>query len=203
MNQSNQMTITRALNELNLLDKRISKKIQEGCFINYRIGEGDPEIPNCDPESSLQSIQDLIERRRKIKSSILRSNSSTTVMVNDEEMTVAEAIERKASIHYEKELLETMRISLRSIANKVEEHNEGRYRTLAHLLESNFSKEGKIRTEETKAIEEQFWKSNRAEFIDNIELSNKIKELDEYIDSFENEVDLVLNESNAITYIEV
>ena len=48
---------------------------------------------------------DLISRRNKIKSAIIMSNAKTVVEVAGKQMTVAEAIDKKSSIEYEKELL--------------------------------------------------------------------------------------------------
>ena len=47
----------------------------------------------------------MIKRRNQIKSAIIASNAVTMVEVAGVRMTVAEAIDKKSSIGYEKELL--------------------------------------------------------------------------------------------------
>jgi hypothetical protein len=202
------ISVNRALNELKLLKKRLAKKLAgrtDTCFINYKIGTGGKEeMRDCDPKANLQSIRDLIRRFNAIESAILKSNSVTIVKIGNEEMTVSEAIARKKSIEFEKQLLETMTKSLYFIQHRIDDHNETAALRLDDLLKSSFGgKEGKIREADIDAIKEQFERSNKAEFVDPLNLSKIIEELDDYIDTFENEVDLVLNESNAKTEIEV
>lgn len=193
-------SITRALNELKLLDKKIQKKYKEACFVTYEIG-GIPNEMNCDPKKSLQSITDLIKRRDAIKTAIMQSNAVTEVKIGEETMTVAEAIERKSSIQYYKSLLQTMRQQWRYIQTRVQELEEETRDRLDRLLESKLGKEGKTREEDLKAITKNFEEKNMPKIIDPLNLQQQIEELDEYIDNFENEVDLVLSESNARTEI--
>lgn len=59
-------------------------------------------------QASYDKVMGLISYRHKIKALVVQSNACTKVIVGKEEMTVAEAIERKQSIQYEKDLLEVM-----------------------------------------------------------------------------------------------
>ena len=99
------MLVTQALNELKLLDSRIEDATNNAIFViaakknekkvNPNLTKEDFEIRS---KAFYQSIMDLIERRKKIKAAIVASNAVTKVTVHDEEMTVAEAIERKSTI---------------------------------------------------------------------------------------------------------
>jgi tetrahydromethanopterin S-methyltransferase subunit B len=64
-------------------------------------------------------------------------------------------------------------------------------------------KSGKMRDEDYKSLEEVFWASNKAVLVDEINISEKIDELDEFIDEFMSEVDLVLSEINGRTDITI
>jgi transcriptional regulatory protein LevR len=133
----------------------------------------------------------------------MQSNAVTEVKIGEETMTVAEAIERKSSIEYHKALLQTMRHQLHYVQTRVQELEEETRDRLDRLLESKLGKEGKTREEDLKAITKNFEEKNMPKIIDPLNLQKQIEDLDEYIDNFENEVDLVLSESNAQTEIEV
>ncbi len=194
------ITATRALSELKLLDKRIQKKTQSACFLTSKIGN---EIKNnsCTAESDLQSITDLISRRAKIKSALMRSNSTTVVKISSESMTVAEAIEKKSSIDYLANLLDELRDQRYNIQTDTERNNSRAQERLDNLLVSTFGKDLKARPSEITEVSDVFWKANKCEVVDDIEIDKKITELDEYIDNFMSEIDLCLSEINAKTEI--
>ncbi|WHX45188.1 hypothetical protein QNH35_01415 [Bacillus pumilus] len=102
-----EMTITRALSELKMLDKRINRTVDEavlgGLMIGKHIQHGFQHQEDIEKKAKAddQSIQALIKRRNAIKSAIVVSNATTTIDVAGVSMTVAEAIERKTSIEYD------------------------------------------------------------------------------------------------------
>jgi flagellar motor component MotA len=196
-------TVARLLNEYKLLKKRIDKKTHNACFITYAVNEK-VQNDDCHPKEDFQSISDMIIERQKIKSAIIASNASTLVKINDETMTVAEAIEKKESMQFLKNLLSRMQDQHRNIIRHIEQENEEAQDRLTRLLEANFGgRESKVRDTEIESVTDTFWKSNLAEKVDPISLADEIEKLDEYIDSFESEVDLVLSESNARTEVEI
>jgi hypothetical protein len=79
------LTITKALVELKLLDSRINNGITK--LLPVEVIEGDRPPSgfksvaefNQAATSLLQSVQDLIERRQKIKNAIVKSNAVTLV----------------------------------------------------------------------------------------------------------------------------
>ena len=96
-------SIHRALAELKLLDKRITKTIDNLKVITYKKGNKleyniTEEEFKAVVEADMQSVKDLITRRKEIKEKIVKSNAETLVTIAGKEMTVAAAIERKESI---------------------------------------------------------------------------------------------------------
>jgi len=198
------MTVARAMNELKLLDKKIHKGIREGCFVSFKIGnDGDSIIPGCEPTSSFQSITSLIQRRNRIKSAILISNATTTVKIGSREMTVAEAIDKKKSIQYEKELLMQMKRQSGDIHERINYEKDRAEERFDKIMRETAGKEGKVREEDIRTSREVFMANNKPTIIDPLNIDEKIQELDEFIDTFENEVDISLNESNARTTITI
>lgn len=202
MAEQHSITVTRALVELKTVDRRI-KKAREGCvLVTYKSGSEDTP-KNKITESKLQQVTDLIERRKALKAAIVKSNAITAVKIGDREYTVAEAIERKSSIAYEKDLLRDMKVQLGNVTRQVEVFNEKVQTKLDGMLEKSFGSNQKANADELKAFSESYLRSNRAEIVDPLDLGERIEKLETKIVDFEAEVDLVLSESNATTTIQV
>lgn len=194
------MTLTRALVQLKLLDKRI-KKATEEVFITYQVS--DKKHIDCDPAAALKSVEDLIAHREKIKAAIMAANAKTTVSIDGAEMTIIAAIEKKKTIAY----LEGLRTSLiKQFANthrQIESENGEMQFRLDRLLEANAGKDLKTRDAEIETITKAYKISNEAKPFDPIDIEKKVKDLDESIDNFLAEVDLCLSEVNATTTIDI
>ncbi|MEO5349576.1 MAG: hypothetical protein H7836_08020 [Magnetococcus sp. YQC-3] len=206
-----QISILRALNEISLLDKKISKQLSSGqLFVNYSVGGKPPvgyknlEDVSTDIKSRYQSISDLIRRRSEIKSAIVSQNAITNVTIVGKTMTVASAIELKKSISLEKEFLRALQQSSASINRKVEDTNMQVEQKLENMLNNVFGgKTTKTGSDEYNAIAIPFKKDKSAEILDPLDIKKVIDEKIEYIDEFERTVDNILTESNATTMIEV
>lgn len=198
---SDPITITRALVELKTLTQRIEKALASSVFISYSVrGEEKGTVT----KDKLQRINDLIDYRNRLKRAIVQSNAQTMVTINKEEYTVAEAIERKSSIDFEKKLLSEMRRQFANATRTVESHNQRVEQGLQSLLQKEFSKDNvKSNVDNIKTISDAYLQSNRAEVLDPLKLESTIERIDESIMNFEQEVDLVLSESNATTKIVV
>lgn len=195
------ITITRALVELKTLNSRIEKTQQSAIFITYKIR--DEQKGEVTPDK-LQKINDLIDYRNRLKRAIVQSNATTMVKIHGEEYTVAEAIERKTSIDLEKNLLAEMRKQYATATRSVETHNQRVDQGLEKLLQTEFAK-GNVKSDvnNIKTISDAYLQNNRAELIDPLKLAATMERIEEAIMNFEQEVDLVLSESNAVTLIQV
>jgi hypothetical protein len=200
--KTTKMTITRALNTLKLLDKRIEKSINNSVFANFTIG-GKSDLEKYTPKEDLQSVEDLISYRAKIKSSIMTSNSKTTVTIGNIKMSVVEAIESKDSIKYKKLLLKKIKTDLVNVARKVEYNNDDVKSRLDQLVQVSFGKDIKTNSGDYDSIALPFLKKNEAKDVDSSQYSDYAIALEDEISTFESEVDLVLSESNAVTTITV
>jgi hypothetical protein len=195
------MSLTKALAQLKLLDKRLEKS-RKKCFLTYKVGN---EVKNqeCNAKSNFDAYQDLLKRRRAIKNALVMANATTVVKINDQEMTIAEAIELKNSIKYETSLIETLRSQLNDTVSRVEYENSRAQDRLDAQIEAMSGKSGKIREEDYKTVSDVFWASNKAELVDEIDIEKTIEELDTFVDEFMSEVDLVLSETNGRTEVTV
>lgn len=197
----NQLSITRALVELKTLDKRIQKQIDSSVFISYKGQFYQPADGVKDAVANYQSINDLIERRKKIKSAIISSNAKTKVNLCGQEMTMAEAIETKSSIKHKKNLMAVLKKQFGDCNNYVETVNA----KVRKDIESKSTREAD--KEKNQMSLEEFSKVyvnlHGIELFDPLKVHLKVEQLEKYITQFEQEVDYVLAEKNAITFIEV
>lgn len=206
-----EITITRALNELKLLDKKINGKIGSGKFIGCakRASEKVDSIFTKEEfrnlvKSDYDTVSSLIKRRSAIKAMIVTSNANTKVTIDNVEMTVAEAIERKNTIEYDKSLLAEMIKQYNKIYSKCNTENEKVNEKADEMINTMLGKVEQNKKDQYKAeseIVQKFIKDNEFETIDPINLQKKIEEMKEYIDNFESEVDFTLSESNSIVKI--
>ncbi len=206
MSAKQSMSITQALPELKLLDKRMQKiinDVERWVTIRHTNAPVDVEKHRKETEAAFQSHQDLVKRRDAIKKAIVISNAVTRVKVGTWEGTVAEAIEYKNSIKYKQYLVERMRETLmekRSEYERLKEQVDGR---LERLLTSELGKDVKTNPETITALTNTFRENNKVELVDPLDLSKRVTEMEEEIDSFVTNVDWVLSESNGKTMIEV
>lgn len=203
------ISITRALRELKTLDARILKKINETTFAaSKKPKENIPGFKTVDEfenkaKENLQSIKDLISRRKQIKKAIVESNAKTFLEVSGVKMTVADAIERKNFIEIEKTLLSKMNSDYGRSQVRVEQNNELAQDRLDTQLNNMISKDGKTDLTAVEGYKKLFWESEETKLIDPINVKEIATKMALDIETFEDDVDVALSEINARTFISV
>lgn len=204
------MSITRALNELSLLDSRISRAISESTFSTHKKassknvlnGRKTVEEFSQEAKASLQSVQALIERRKQIKELIVASNAVTKITVGGKEYTVASAIERKTSIQLDKMLLSKLVTSFANSMTNVERANEKLENEINSMNIAYMSKENSVSDTMLK-MNQEYREQNETVLVDPLNIQKLIETMKNDIEEFESNVDFCLSESNAINQIEV
>ena len=205
------MLVTQALNELKTLDSRIMRAINSATFVtSAKICEKNvtsnmsKEDFNKNAKADLQSIDDLINRRKNIKAAIVASNAVTMVTVAGVEMTVVAAIERKTSIEYERSLLRQMKNQYLTSQQKVDAKNTEMEAAIERLIATAFGKDSKtnIKSDDYSAIADPYKEKNEWALVDPIDVLNQITKREEEIDEFISSVDSQLQISNCTNYIE-
>lgn len=213
------ISIQQGLNELKLLDKRIMHTINNITPVTVTSRDkiaypkdvtshkSDDFIKN--GLSNYQSALDLIDNRNKIKSAIVLSNASTKVSIGIKEYTVAEAIERKNSIHYEECLLNKLKIEYTNAKLK-HTHLTDEVNTTIETRINSVLGNNTERKQDTDSLIDAINKLG----LDELPVLNSIKyngsdleqiidTLQQSIDTFLSEIDYKLTESNVQTYIEI
>jgi flagellar biosynthesis chaperone FliJ len=210
LNKMTTMTVTDALAELTLLEKRIDSarsQLDENTLIAVvEVGKVPTGYRSRDEHATqaraaLQRVDALIARRRAIKRAIVLSNASVMVAVAGQEMTVAEAIEMKNFITYSQSVVDTMqdahaqtRKDYEAARTKVKERLD---KLAMEVLGKNAS------AEKYQSLADSFLEREGVELLDPTNLAEQIENRQAFVEQFESTVDRVLSISNARTNIEV
>jgi hypothetical protein len=199
------ISITQALAELKLLDKRIQKVVDDVTWADVKTKSHPVDVEKFSRTANAEydSFLALVKRRDTMKRAVVSSNAATRVKVGTWEGTVAEAIEYKTSIFYKKRLLDIMKAQLLTAKAQFKEQQESVDARLEKLLHSELGKDVKTSPETITALTNSFRENNKVELVDPLDLSQKSKELEEEIETFETNVDWVLSEVNGKTLIQV
>ena len=205
MSQPQRMSITQALAELKLLRSRIESSYRGVQFVTLKTKRNDIDADNFSKraKSAAQSFNDLMSRYSKIKSAIVVSNATVNVKVAGSEYTVAEAVERKRTVEFEKQFLQTLKAQLTQVKNTYDIEQRSLQERLDKLLMQELGKESKTNIDVVNSFTESFMRNNKVEMIDPLKLGDYIKERESEIESFLTNVDWVLSESNGVNYINV
>ena len=206
-----QISITRALSELKVLQKRFDKEVSQLDVISVQHGLTLMKNSSVKPEdfsekakAQLQSVEDLQKRIHLIKTKIQQSNAITVVKIGTQEMTVLEAIIKKGLIENQKDLLARLKKQLILANDNFEAATVSNENKIAKQLEdATKNSTVKLDLEVEKQIKASVESLYPIKMIDPCKLSDKIKALEDEIEEFEANVDFALSESNALTQIEV
>ena len=215
------MLVTQALDERDLLVKKISDKIAKARFVDtikanenkvYEARISKDEFTK-EAERSYQQIQDLIDRYQKINAAIVVSNAQTKVATSYGEFTVAGAISlrsrlRGTGVHdgdaeFELALQEGMEVEFQRKLNQAEMKNKQLQTTAESMRLSILGKDSKVKDEKPLEVVEAYVRENTTEVVDPLDVQKKIEKLREKRDTLLTELDTQIKVSNATTFIEI
>lgn len=217
----NKMLITQALDERDLLVKKINDKILNASFADT-MKKNNTEVMNGrikkaefakKAKSSLQQIKDLIDRYQMIEAAIVESNASTFIETSYGKYTVAAAIAMRARIIESQECGEEKDF-IGNLANKLENEYNIRIKlaeqknrqlelTAENMRMSILGKENKNKEEKPLEVVEAYIKENTTELVDPINIKDEIESLRQQNDTLLKELNTAIKVSNATTFIEV
>lgn len=217
---SEKMLVTQALDERDLLVKKINDKIEKANFV-------DTIKPNEDKvfdervtrdefakqaESSYQQIMDLIDRYQKIDAAIVASNASTKVITSYGEYTVAGAISLRNRLKsgrnyrgtdFEGELIAKMNMDFDFKIKNADSKNKDLQQTAESMRLSILGKDSKVKDEKPLEVVEAYVRENTTELVDPLDIQKKINLLIEKRDILITELETQIKVSNATNFIEI
>ncbi|MCR5747935.1 MAG: hypothetical protein K6G03_09530 [Lachnospiraceae bacterium] len=215
------MLVTQALDERDLLVKKIRDKISKASFTDVkkhneekvmegRISEDDFRK---EAESAYQQIMDLIQRFQKIDAAIVASNAATMIHTSFGDYTVAGAISLRGRIRgtgiydekadFEQNLYTKMKVELDGCLMKIENKNKQLETTAESMRLSILGKDSKIKEDKPLEVVTTYVKENTTELVDPLGVQKKIDEIQERRAKLLLELDTQIKVSNATTFIEI
>lgn len=211
--QTEKMTIHRALSELKVIDKRIQKAVenfkpvslmQNGKLINNPVAV---EGFNLKAQADYQSINDLFERKRRIKSAVVKANSETIVRVGGKEMSIADAIYYRVINQMQKDLSAIFNQAYTKATRTATERNEEVKRVGLKNAQIMLGKDGDTKIKPTDKdvaeIMNPYIERNQFSIVDPLNIDGEAERIYDEALLFDSEIDAVLSEANATTVIEI
>ncbi|MBQ0036591.1 MAG: hypothetical protein KBT35_06715 [Firmicutes bacterium] len=213
------MLITQALDERDLLRKKIMDKINKAKFVDSikRNEEVVKELRLTKDEfkkrveAEYQQIESYIDRYQKIEAAIVLSNAITKIKTSYGEYSVAEAIAIKRRLKdsedneedFENYLYDTLSEQYDDINLLVERKNKELQDVANNMRLNILGKDGKNKDDRPLDVVDAYVKENTTEVVDPINIKKLIDELMERKDKLKRELDTAIKVSNATTFIEI
>lgn len=217
---SERMLVTQALDERDLLVKKINDKIQKASFVdtikpnvelvyNKRIKK---EEFNQAASSAYQQIMDLIARFQTIDAAIINSNANTKVTTSYGTYTVVAAISLRSRMrnmgaydneaNFEDRLRNKLMQEYSSRVCVCDKENAKLKETADSMRLSILGKDTKVKEDKPLAVVDAYIKENTTELVDPLSVEKLTAKLDEKRDKLLSELDTQIKVSNATTFIE-
>ena len=203
---ADKMLVTQALDERDLLVKKIQDKIAKASFVDT-IKPNEEKVLDArvsrdefskDAESAYQQIQDLIDRFQKIDAAIVASNAKTTIKTTYGDFTVAGAISLRSRLRgagsYDGDA------DFESALQRKMEHD---FNTRVELAESKNKQLQNTAENMRREVVEAYVRENTTEIVDPLDVQKKVADLVEKRNTLITELDTQIKVSNATTFIEI
>lgn len=215
------MLVTQALDQRDLLVKKICDKIRKASFtetkkhneekvMERRVTQKEFEK---EARSSYQQIIDLIHWYDKVDQAILRSNAETMIETSYGAMSIANALALRSRLNcsnaydsdsnFEGNLMMKLEEELNEKIRVMEQKNKGLQNTAETMRLSILGKDTKTKDETPLKVVDVYVQENTTELIDPLNVRKKINELNERRETILNELDTKIKVSNATTFVEI
>lgn len=218
---SEKMLVTQALDERDLLVKKITDKIAKASFVDTIKPNEDKvfvkriskEEYAKEAESAYQQIMDLVGRFQKIDAAIVASNATTEITTSYGTFTVAAAIALRNRLKgagaygndadFEGKLQKKLANEYNDRVQFADRKNSQLETTAEEMRLSILGKDSKTKDEKPLGVVDAYIKENTTTLVDPLDIKKKIEALDEKRNTLLTELDTQIKVSNATTFIEV
>ncbi len=218
---SEKMLVTQALDERDLLVKKIADKIAKASFVDTIKPNEDKvymkritkDAYTKEAEAAYQQIVDLIDRYQKIDAAIVDSNAKTEITTSYGTFTVAGAISLRSRLKgqgaynghadFESKLQKKMASEYAERVRFSDMKNSDLQSTAEEMRLSILGRDAKTKDDKPLSVVEAYVKENTTELVDPLDVKRKLEALDEKRDTLLTELDTQIKVSNATTFIEV
>lgn len=218
---SEKMLVTQALDERDLLVKKITDKIEKASFVDTIKPNEDKVYSKRitrdeytkEAESTYQQIVDLIDRYQRIDSAIVASNAKTEIVTSYGKFTVAGAIALRSRMRsqgsygmdadFEGLLVGKMKNEYNERVRTCDIKNGQLQNTAESMRLSILGKDTKTKDDKPLGVVDAYVKENTTELMDPLDIKKKIETLEEKTNTLLKELDTQIKVSNATTLVEI
>lgn len=212
------LLVTQALDERDLLVKKINDKIEGACFVdviknnedrvqNERVNKEDFERA---AKAMYQQINDLIARHQRIDAAIVASNAATKIETPFGTFTVAEAISLRNRLRcrtgvlngFEERLQAKMTMQYEQATKFVENANNKLSTQAENMRLSILGRDSKSKDDKPLAVVDAYVSENTCSIVDPLHIVEEAKAIKEKQSVLLKELDTKIKVSNATTFIE-
>ena len=213
------MLMTQALDERDLLVKKINEKIvkiklvdtkkhNEEKTVNERVTV---EEFTKTAQAAWQQITDLVERYRRLDAAIVASNAATMIETAQGSMTIAAAIALRSRLRgdgiyeakgtFEDDLIEQAQRQYVQSVTTAENRNKLLESKADDMRMAILGRDAKTKDDAPLEVVTAFIQANTTDVIDPLGVEKKVQELRERLDALNSELDTKIKVSNATTMI--
>ena len=214
------MLVAQALDERDLLKKKINDKISKLLLVDYKKRNNentgmtmmDSELFSKCAKAGYQQVKDLIDRYMRLNAAIIASNAATMVETPWNTMSVANAIAIRSRLRkngnfdmsdlFELQLMQQLKRQYDVAVQGANQENKRLSEQAENMRLSILGKDQKVKDDKPLEVVDAYVRENTADILDPIGAMDKMQEWKEYIDSFLSEIDTRIKVSNATTTIE-
>lgn len=217
----NKMLVTQALDERDLLVKKINDKINKASFVDI-IKKNEEKVMGKhilkndfmeQAKASYQQIIDLIARFQKLDEAIITSNANTFVQTSYGQISVASAISIRnrlrntstygLSADFEMNLCLSMEEEYAGKLQIANQKNRGLEQTAEEMRLSILGRDNKVKDTKPLEVVDVYIKENTTEIVDVLNIQKIVDELTEKRRKIMSELDTQIKVSNATTFVEI
>ncbi len=218
-NMETKMLVTQALDERDLLVKKINDKIHAATFTDIIKHNEDNvyerrltrEEYKKEVESTYQQICDLIERYNMLEAAIVQSNATNFIETSYGRFSVAGAISLRNRMRgdakfagkadFESNLLHKMKERYNCCVGAIERKNQALAQTAEDMRLSILGRDVKVKDDKPLEVVETYIRENTMELADPLDIVAKMAQLQEKKDKLLSELETQIKVSNATTFI--
>ena len=219
---SEKMLVTQALDERDLLVKKIGDKIQKIQLVDTKKRNEEKTVAahvtteeyEKAASAAYQQIMDLIDRYQRLEAAIIASNAGTFVETSHGRFSIAAAIalrnRLKSTVRgcstkgtdFENQLITAMDLQYRMHLDHADSKNKALETQAEAMRLSILGKDSKVKDDKPLEVVDAYIRENTTEIINPLDVQKKKQELQEKIDTLLKELDTQIKVSNATTMIE-
>lgn len=217
---SESMLVTQALDERDLLVKKINEKIVKIKLVDTKKHNEEKTVNERvtvdeftkTAQAAWQQIIDLIDRYRRLDAAIVASNAATLIETAQGSMTIAAAIALRSRLRgngiygekgaFEDNLIEQAQRQYLQSVTTAENRNKLLESKADDMRMAILGRDAKTKDDAPLEVVTAFIQANTTEVIDPLGVEKKVQDLRERLDALNSELDTKIKVSNATTMIE-